>query len=183
MSLRTELTGAMNNLLIQHFQMLARYNALANSRVYDTCAKLSDTERKKTRQAFFKSIHGTLNHIMVGDRIWMTRFEGGKIQSTGLDAILYEDFEELTAARILEDARIEAFASGLTEEFLAGNLQYRNNQGLIYTDPINLLLPHFFNHQTHHRGQIHDMLTQTDIAPPVLDMHRVIRPNPDESIK
>ncbi len=163
-------------MLVQHFKMLARYNTLANRRLYEVCAQLTDAERKRIRPAFFKSIHGTLNHIMVGDRIWLTRLEGGEIQSTGLDAILYEDFDQLRSARILEDERIEALASGLTEEFLAGTIRYRNNQGNIHTDPVNLLVAHFFNHQTHHRGQIHDMLTQTEIAPPVLDLHRVLRP-------
>lgn len=163
---------------IQNFQTLARYNTLANQRIYDTCAKLSDAERKKQRPAFFKSLHNTLNHLMIGDRIWMTRFEGGEVPSTGLNAILYEDFDELRSARIAEDARIEAFMAQLTEEFLAGEIRYRNNQGLIDTDPVNVLLPHFFNHQTHHRGQIHDMLTQTEVVPPVLDLHRVLRPNP-----
>jgi uncharacterized damage-inducible protein DinB len=163
-------------MLIQHFQMLARYNTLANRRVYESCSQLTDAERKRTRPAFFKSIHGTLNHIMVGDRIWLTRFEGGEIPSTGLDAMLYEDFDELREARIAEDQRIEAFASGLAEEFLASTITYRNNAGNIHTDAVTLLVAHFFNHQTHHRGQIHDMLTQTEIAPPILDMHRVLRP-------
>ena len=164
------------SILLQQFKMLSRYNTQANFRVYESCSQLTDAERKRTRPAFFKSIHGTLNHIMVGDRIWLTRFEGGEIPSTGLDAMLYEDFDELREARIAEDERIEAFASGLAEEFLASTITYRNNSGNIHTDPVNLLMAHFFNHQTHHRGQIHDMLTQTELAPPVLDMHRVLRP-------
>ncbi|MBD1939562.1 DinB family protein [Microcoleus sp. FACHB-68] len=163
-------------MLRQHFQMLARYNTLANRRLYEVCAQLSDAERKSIRPAFFKSIHGTLNHIMVGDRIWMTRFEGGNIASTGLNAILYEDFDQLWEARVLEDQRIETFISTLTDEFFSRTIEYRNNQGNIHADPANLLLAHFFNHQTHHRGQIHDLLTQTEIAPPVLDMHRILRP-------
>lgn len=163
-------------MLQKHFQMLALYNTLANRRIYDACALLSDVERKRARPAFFKSIHGTLNHIMVGDRIWLTRFAGENIPSTRLDAILYEDFAELSAVRTLEDRRIENFAAGLTEEFIKGTIKYVNNQGKLYEDPVELLITHFFNHQTHHRGQIHDMLTQTEIAPPVLDMHRVINP-------
>ncbi|MFB2892204.1 DinB family protein [Aerosakkonemataceae cyanobacterium BLCC-F50] len=163
-------------MLQKHFQMLARYNTLANRRIYDTCALLSDAELKRVRPAFFKSIHGTLNHIMVGDRIWLTRFAGEEIPSTGLNAILYEDFDKLSAARTLEDERIEKFAAGLTQEFIKGTIKYVNNQGKLYEDPVELLITHFFNHQTHHRGQIHDMLTQTEIAPPVLDMHRVINP-------
>lgn len=165
--------------LIQHFRMLAAYNTLANERLYDACAQLSDQEFKRERQAFFKSILGTLNHIMVGDRIWLARFEGGEAPSTGLDEILYGDFEQLHAARIFEDTRIEDFANSLDESFLDGVIEYRNNEGDVYRDPVPLLVSHFFNHQTHHRGQIHDMLTQTDVPPPVLDMHRVLHPSPE----
>lgn len=163
-------------MLIQHFQMLAHYNTLANRKLYEVCSQLSDVERKRIRPAFFKSIHGTLNHIMVGDRIWMGRFEGKQKPSTNLDAIVYDDFDELREARVLEDERIEAFISSLHQDFVTKTISYVNNQGNLYTDPVDLLLAHFFNHQTHHRGQLHDMLTQTEIIPPVLDMHRIIRP-------
>ncbi len=169
----------MDSSLIRNFRTLARYNTLANVRLYEACARLSDAERKKARPAFFGSIHGTLNHIMVGDRIWLARFAGEEVPSTNLDAILYDDFDELRRAREFEDKRIEAFASGMDEGFLRGTIRYTNNEGKIYVDPVNLLVTHFFNHQTHHRGQIHDMLTQTDVPPPVLDLHRVIKPNPD----
>jgi len=84
--------------LAAHFRMLARYNRLANERLYASCAELDDAARRQDRGAFFRSIHGTLNHIMVGDRIWMARFEGGIVASTGLDAILHDDFDELRAA-------------------------------------------------------------------------------------
>ncbi|MEH1909115.1 DinB family protein [Nostoc sp.] len=163
-------------MLIQHFQMLSRYNSLANRRLYDVCSLLSDVELKQTRPAFFKSIYGTLNHIMIGDRIWMGRFTGQEMSSQRLDAILYDKFEELRAVRVLEDERITAFIDHLDDDFLKGIITYTNSQDKIYSDPVNLLLAHFFNHQTHHRGQIHDMLTQTEIAPPSLDMHRVISP-------
>ena len=173
-------------MLVQHFQMSAKYNTLANHRLYEVCSQLTDAERKQIRPAFFHSIYGTLNHIMVGDRIWMGRFTGKTMPSTGLDAILYDDFSQLWDARVREDERIEAFISGLNEDFLGGTIDYINNQGKHYHDPINLLLAHFFNHQTHHRGQIHDMLTQTRISPPVLDLHRVLLPEsqiPDFSEK
>jgi uncharacterized damage-inducible protein DinB len=160
-------------------RQLARYNRLANDRLYASCAELSDAVRKQTRPAFFKSIHGTLNHIMVGDRIWLARFEGREVPSTGLDAILYDDFEALRAARSEEDIRIEDFAAGVTDAFLAGTIRYENNEGRIFDDPADMLVSHFFNHQTHHRGQLHDMLCQTDVATPVLDLHRVLKPNPD----
>jgi len=162
--------------LLQHFTMLALYNRLANQRLFEVCGQLSDAERKRHRPAFFGSIHATLNHIMVGDRIWMARFAGLEAPSTGLDAILFESFDELRAARQAEDGRIERFAAGLTHQFLEGTITYVNNEGRTLTDPTHILLTHFFNHQTHHRGQVHDQLTQTNVAPPVLDVHRVLRP-------
>lgn len=165
-----------SHMLVEHFQILARYNTLANRKLYEVCSQLSDTERKQNRPAFFKSIHGTLNHILVGDRIWLTRFAGERIPSTGLDAILYDDFDELWMARQAEDERIEVFAAELTAEFLHGTIEYINNAGKTCLDPADLLVTHLFNHQTHHRGQIHDMVTQTNISPPSLDMHRLIRP-------
>ncbi len=168
----------MNDPRIAHFQMLARYNRLANARLYEACAKLSEAELKRPRPAFFTSIHGTLNHILLGDRIWLARFEGGAAPSTGLDAILYEDLAGLRAARVAEDARIEAFAAGLAPEFLGGSIDYVNNEGRRFDDPVDLLLTHLFNHQTHHRGQVTDLLMQTDTKPPVLDLHRVLKPDP-----
>ncbi len=105
--------------LIHNFlQTLARYNAFANRRLYEACTKLPDAGRKKQRSASFGSIHGTLNHIMVGDHIWLARFAGEEVTSTNLDATLYEDFDELRRARVSEDERIETFTSGLNEEFL-----------------------------------------------------------------
>ncbi len=156
--------------------MLARYNALANRRLYEACARLPDAERKERRPAFFGSIHGTLNHIMIGDRIWLARFSGEDVPSRNLDAILYEDFGELREARETEDSRIEAFVAGIDERFLKGTIRYVNNEGRTLEDPVELLVAHFFNHQTHHRGQIHDMLSQTNVSPPVLDLHRIIQP-------
>ena len=163
---------------IANFQMLARYNRLANERLYGACAGLSEAELKRPRPAFFTSIHGTLNHILLGDRIWLARFAGKEVPSTGLDTILYEDFAGLRAARVAEDARIEAFAAGLGAEFLAGSIRYVNNEGRSFDDPVELLLTHLFNHQTHHRGQVTDLMMQTDTKPPVLDLHRVIKPDP-----
>src|SRR5258707_15716799 len=87
----------------------ALYNRLANERLYAACAALADEERRRDLGAFFKSVHGTLNHLLLGDRIWMTRFEGGAHPSTNLDAILFNDFAVLRAARADMDRRIEAF--------------------------------------------------------------------------
>ncbi|HAX80639.1 MAG TPA: damage-inducible protein DinB [Cyanobacteria bacterium UBA11372] len=163
-------------MLTTYFQMLARYNTLANRRLYGVCARLSDEERKQTRPAFFKSIHGTLNHIIVCDRVWMGRFEGQQIDSPQNDEILHGDFDQLWGARIEEDDRIEKFFSSITDEFLSGKIKYRDMQGRTHNDPVTLLVAHFFNKQTHHRGQIHDLLMQTEVAPPILDLHRIFRP-------
>ena len=109
--------------LVQNFRTLAKYNTLANRRLYEACARLSDTERKRARPAFFGSIHGTLNHLMVGDRIWLARFSGEEVPSTGLNAILYEDFGELREVRETEDDRIAEFTASLDEGFLSGTIR------------------------------------------------------------
>ena len=168
--------------LVSHFRMLGRYNRLANARLYGACSELDDEDRKRSRGAFFGSIHGTLNHLLVGDRIWMTRFEGGEAASTNLDAILHEDFDALREARTVEDARIEAYTGKLTPESLAGTIAYVNSEGREFRDPLAVLLTHFFNHQTHHRGQVTAMLSQTEARYPVLDMHRVLIPEPGDPV-
>ena len=162
--------------LTAHFQRMAAYNARANAILYEACGRLSDDDLKRRRQAFFSSIHGTLNHILLGDTIWMTRFEGGKAPSTNLDAILHDDFAALAAARRAMDARIEALMGALGEAAFAGPIAYVNNDGKSCSDPATVLFAHFFNHQTHHRGQVHNMLSQTAVAPPSLDLHRVLLP-------
>jgi len=156
----------------------ALYNRLANETLYAACADLSEAERRRDLGAFFKSVHGTLNHLLLGDRIWMTRFEGGSHPSTDLGAVVHEQFEALRAARREMDVRIETFFAALPPGFLGGALRYVNNSGFDSDDPVEVILPHFFNHQTHHRAQIHTMLSQLGRDPPVLDLHRVLRPDP-----
>ena len=156
----------------------ARYNRLANETLYEACAALSDEERRRDLAAFFKSVHGTLNHLLLGDTIWMARFEGGAHPSTGLDAILFEEFAALREARAVMDRRIEAFFAQPPPGFLERSLRYVNNAGIASEDPVEVILPHFFNHQTHHRAQAHTLLSQLGRDPPVLDLHRVLRPNP-----
>jgi uncharacterized damage-inducible protein DinB len=155
----------------------ARYNRLANETLYEACAGLSDEERRRDLGAFFKSVHGTLNHLLLGDRIWMTRFEGGAHPSTDLGAILFDDFSTLRTARADMDRCIEALFAALPAGFLERSLRYVNNAGVLSVDPGVVILPHFFNHQTHHRAQVHTLLSQLGRDPPVLDLHRVLRPN------
>ena len=156
----------------------ARYNRLANEALYAACESVPDEARRRDQGAFFGSIHGTLNHLLLGDRIWMTRFAGGEHPSTGLDAVLFDDFRQLREARADMDRRIEAFFADLPAGFLESTLCYVNNAGIATADPASVIVPHFFNHQTHHRAQVHTLLSQLGQAAPVLDLHRVLRPDP-----
>jgi uncharacterized damage-inducible protein DinB len=164
--------------MTQPWALYARYNRLANETLFAACAALSDEEYRRDLGAFFGSIHGTLNHLLLGDRIWMTRFEGNTHPSTDLDAIQFDDFEVLREARIQMDRRIEDFFVQASPDLPARTVRYVNNSGFDTEDPLEVILPHFFNHQTHHRAQAHTLLSQLGHDPPVLDLHRVLRPNP-----
>jgi uncharacterized damage-inducible protein DinB len=159
-----------------YFRMLARYNRIANERVYASCAQLNDAEYRKERRGSFGSIHGLLNHILLGDRIWMGRFEGNGGGTPPLNTVLFEEFPALRLARMEQDARIEAFFEDLPEDFLSRSFHYINNQGKEYAEQAPVAVSHFFNHQTHHRGQVHVMLSQTSVQPPSLDLHRIVNP-------
>src|SRR3954449_1027538 len=113
--------------LAQHFRCLARYNRIANERLYEACAQLAPEEYYKQRAGSFGSIHALLNHILLGDRIWMSRFEGGGKTTPPLNTVLYEAFGELRSARVKEDARIEEFFAGVGAEFLGRPLTYTNS--------------------------------------------------------
>jgi uncharacterized damage-inducible protein DinB len=160
--------------LSEHFRLLGRYNRIANENLYTACAALSDSEYRKERFGSFGSVHRTLNHILLGDRIWMSRLEGGGATTPPLGTILYEDFPSLRLARVAEDERIEKFLAEMQTDFLGRSLTYVNSAGLTFRDPVPLAIAHMFNHATHHRGQIHVMLSHAGIKPPSLDLHRAI---------
>ncbi len=161
--------------LTDHFRKLARYNAWANRRLYDVCATLSEAEYRADRHAFFGSIHGTLNHILVADRIWESRLTGEPHGIPTLDSILYDDFSGLREARTKEDARMIDLIDGMDQERLAEVLVYRNMAGEPLETPISFVLTHLFNHATHHRGQVHGMLSQVPADPPPLDLIYFLR--------
>lgn len=154
---------------------LARYHGWANTRLAKACGELPDEEYFKTRPAFFRSIHGTLNHILLCDRIWQSRILDGEPIQVGLDTILYEDREELRQARIAEDGKLIALVEAMSPQELGRTLRYSNLSGQSFETPMAWVLAHLFNHGTHHRGQIHDMLSQTPVAPPSLDLMHFIR--------
>jgi uncharacterized damage-inducible protein DinB len=142
------------------YQMFAGYNRWCNERLYAAAARVSDADYRADRGAFFKSLHGTLNHLLVGDRIWMRRFTGAGEQPPSLDAILYDEFETLRAARVNEDVKIVRYIDRLSEADLTGTLRYRTVvRPQTIEQPLSPALDHFFNHQTHHRGQAHALLS------------------------
>jgi len=155
----------------EHYTEFAAYNAWANGRLYDAAAALSDAEYRADRNAFFKSMHGTLNHLLVTDRIWMQRFTGEGRAPERLDAILHERLDELRSAREAEDRRIARWIESLDDARLAGVIRYRRvSTPEEFVQPLAPALRHFFNHQTHHRGQAHMVLTTLGKDAPPLDL-------------
>jgi uncharacterized damage-inducible protein DinB len=162
--------------MLAAFGMLARYNRIANERLYEKCGQLDPVEYRRERKGSFGSIHGLLNHLLLGDRLWMSRFAGKGNTTPPLNSILFDGLAELRSARAAQDEEIEAFFAKIDAEFLQRQFPYTNNQGKDYREAAPVAVLHFFNHQTHHRGQVHVMLSQTDIKPPSLDMHRILNP-------
>ena len=157
--------------IIEHVRAMAAYNAWMNERLYVACSQVPDAERKRDLGAFFKSIHGTLNHILLADRIWMGRFAGTSYVFETLSDELYADFEALKAARNSEDQRILAWVKARSNAELERELSYVskvNPEPRRY--PLWFALSHFFNHQTHHRGQVTTLLRQLGVDPGVTDL-------------
>lgn len=159
-----------------HYRMYAAYNAWANRALYAEVAKLDDADYRKDLGAFFGSLHRTLNHLLTADRIWLRRFTGTGEAPTSLDTILFDDFSGLRAAREVEDERLTAFIDSLTEETIAADFTYSplTNPAVI-THPLGPALTHLFNHQTHHRGQCHGMLTALGGPSIALDLIYFVR--------
>lgn len=145
---------------IARYRMLAVYNAWANERLYGAAAEISDADYRADRGAFFKSVHGTLNHLLVADRIWMRRFTGEGEAPAQLDAILFDELPALLDARRAEDRRIASYIDSLDDAKLASEFSYRTivNPATL-SQPLAPALDHFFNHQAHHRGQAHCLIT------------------------
>jgi uncharacterized damage-inducible protein DinB len=154
-----------------HYQMFGHYNAWANARLYDAAARLSVEQYRADRGVFFKSVHGTFNHLLATDRIWMQRFTGQGDAPDRLDAILFETLDELRPAREAEDRRIVDFVDALDDARIAGTIKYRRvSTPEVFEQPLAPALAHWFNHQTHHRGQLHALLTGLAGQAPELDL-------------
>jgi uncharacterized damage-inducible protein DinB len=144
-----------------YYETMAQYNYWMNQKLYATCSTIPDDKRREDLGAFFKSIHGTLNHILVGDLIWLGRFTHNPFVAK-LDQNLYNDFEELQQARDRTDQDIITWASQLSADWLNHPFVYTSVSQPVksHTRPAWLLVTHFFNHQTHHRGQVTTLLSQ-----------------------
>ena len=156
-----------------HWTMMADYNAWANRRLYGVVRGLPGEAFHSDGGAFFGSLCATLNHLLVADRIWMRRLTGEGDAPERLDAILHEAFEPLAEARAAEDARISRWIASRSEADLAGVVRFRRvTTPDVIEQPVTEVLAHLFNHQTHHRGQAHALVTRFGGAEagPVLDL-------------
>jgi uncharacterized damage-inducible protein DinB len=161
----------------EQFRHLAGYNSWANARVYEAALALDEEQRWRPVGLFFGSLAGTLNHILVADRVWMKRFTGTGDHPDKLSAILHHDLWALWAARQAEDQRIADYVDSLSEAALEESFTYRKmTTPEMVSSKLWPDLLHFFNHQTHHRGQAHSGLSiLTGEEPPSLDMIQYAR--------
>lgn len=166
-----------------NYRFLARYNAWFNERLYAACEQLPDAERTRERGAFFGSIHGTLNHILWGDKLWLSRFAAQETRFAALTpqlvqlpaeavhaTLLHADWNGLKAERARLDTAIEAWVAQMPAEFPLSTMRYANTKGVKREHPAWKALTHFFNHQTHHRGQVTTLLMQAGVDPGMTDL-------------
>ena len=150
----------------RHFSLMAAYNRWANLRLYDMAVALPDELYRKPIDVYFKSLHGTLNHILTADRIWMYRLEGKGDHPSRLNAIIHDDIASLRTARLAEDQRIVSFVDNLDDADFEKQWEYQTLNGTPQRKCVREILAHMFNHQTHHRGQAHAALTVLGVSEP-----------------
>ena len=154
-----------------YYELMAEYNKWMDGKIYAVCGEIPDTVRKKDMGAFFKSIHGTLNHIYYGDIAWLERLRDNKFTPREIGVDLFDDFVELRAAQEKIDVEILEWARSLTPEYLSNEYDYESNvRGFKRTLPRWVLATHMFNHQTHHRGQVTTLIKQLGIDPGITDI-------------
>ena len=168
---------------LSQYALMARYNTWINSQLYNACEKLSDAQRKADRGAFFGSIHHTLTHLLLADKMWLARFAA---QATAAPALspsllhmpegsdytsdLHPQWQDLRSVRAALDAAIEAWIAQMPPEFLSATMHYANTKGVQRAHPAWQAMAHFFNHQTHHRGQATTLLMQAGVDVGVTDL-------------
>ena len=176
----------------KHFIRYAQYNTWFNKQLFDCLARLDEDALQRDRGAFFGSIHASLDHLLLCDRMWLSRIqrsplpfeslEGAELVEThqGLDQVMTPDFASQRAAREETDAVLEAFVVELTPALLERNLEYTNSKGMEFCQPLWHIVGHIFNHQTHHRGQVTTLLSQMGIDPGMTDfIVAAILPSPE----
>ena len=171
---------------IEHIALMATYNQWMNRKVYDAASTLTHAQLTLDRQAFFGSILGTLNHLMLGDTVWLKRFAehpanfaalaplNGIATPGDLKQLAFANLAELSAHRAWLDQLIIDWASSLHESHLDQRLRYHNMRGVAAEKPFFGLLVHFFNHQTHHRGQVTTLLSQAGVDVGITDLLALI---------
>ena len=158
---------------IGYVQRMALYNRWQNENLYGAADQLTDEQRRHERGAFFGSIQKTFSHLLWGDRLWMSRFSGTRHPQVGIpeSVSLYSDWDALKRERADFDAEILRWAEGLSPNWLEGDLTYfSQSSARDIMGPRWKFVSHFFNHQTHHRGQVHCMLTQAGAQPQGTDL-------------
>lgn len=169
--------------LLANFRFHARYNRWFNDALYGACEKLPDAERRRDRGAFFRSVHGSLNHIVWADCVWLRRFASQGFAFPALagellrlpegavhETVIHEDWVQLREARAGLDAAIEAWVGEMPPDFLLSTMRYANTKGVPRQHPAWQAVTHFFNHQTHHRGQVTTLLSQAGVDVGLTDM-------------
>ncbi len=157
------------------FRLLADYNTLMNRRLFTACSQLTDEQLREERHAFFGSVLGTLNHLLVGDIIWLQRFAAHPSSAAALsyltnierppalNSILYDKLAPLQREREHMDLIIRNWIGSLTDDDLADCIHYTNMAGKRFSKPYDQLITHLFLHQVHHRGQATTLLSQYGI--------------------
>ena len=154
-----------------YHSLMAEYNQWMNHKLYSGCADIPDDKRKSDLGAFFKSIHGTLNHILWGDRVWMRRFTSHPFPQTRLGEDIYADFAELRAARAETDQFILTWAAALDDAWLARPFRFTSTiDAKTRSAPAWIFVAQLFNHQTHHRGQVTTLMKQLGYEPGTTDI-------------
>ena len=161
----------------------ARYNAWANDRVYNALSRMSDAARRKDRRAFFRSIHNTMNHVLLADLIYRERLEQVPTTYTRLDAVLHEEFQALEQAHRDNDSWYVSYCDSLPVSRLEEGLSFKAvglDSDEYFSLPLRLCLTNLFQHQIHHRGQVHHMISHAGQDPPPLDVVKFGRGDRDQ---
>lgn len=156
--------------MLEHLKMMARYNKWANDRVSKALMEIDEADYMKRREAFFESIHGAVNHLLLVDRLWRGRMIGEPYPAQSLDEIVCADRDTYVRERDAENDIIIDFVDSFDAQTIDETFSYKTMVGNGGTDKRRIVLAHMFNHATHHRGQVHALLTQVPCEPPPLDL-------------